>query len=137
MTRATGTPAASGTAVILFEPPMLQHLTTALRELGFDAQGFDDVGHAMLYIENADTLVSVVVANGGMLGVLNGADVATRLSRTYPTLPIVLADHYHGLVENNVMCLDKPWTLEDLSEQVLIMVARLPTGKPGSPTSTL
>lgn len=118
-----------GTAVIVFEYPTLRYLADVVRALGFSVMPFEDVAQAMQYIQDDATYVSVIVANAAMLGVLNDADLATVLSQSYPTLPIILADHYDGLVANNVMCLDKPWTLEDIGTQVLVMVAKLPVGK--------
>lgn len=129
MTESTETPEAPGVAIIVFESLMLPRLIEAVGSLGLTAEGFDKVGEAMAYIRDAETSISVVVASGTLPGVLNGVDLTTTLSREYPTLPIVLADHYHGLVESNVMCLDKPWTVDAVKEQTLLMMAKLPTGK--------
>lgn len=129
MTGPTDSPKTSGTAVIVFEPPMLKHLIETVRNLGFDIQAFDEVDEAMNYILHPMTAISVVVACGTMIGVLNDSDLVTRVSQAFSTLPIVVLDHYEGLVESNVMCLDKPWTHDEVEEQVMLMVARLPEGK--------
>lgn len=129
MTESTELPDAPGVAVIVFESLMLPRLIEAVGSLGLTVEAFDKVGEAMAYIRDAGTSIRVVVASGTLPGVLNGVDLTTTLSREYPTLPIVLADHYHGLVESNVMCLDTPWTLDAVKEDALLMMARLPTGK--------
>lgn len=119
----------SATAVIVSDPPMLKHLIETVRNLGFDIQPFDDIHEALDYIQHPETSINVVVASATMQGVLNGSDLVTQLSRAYPNMPIIVLDHYEGLVENNVMCLDKPWTHDEVEEQVQRMVARLPQGK--------
>lgn len=129
MARSSDISEAAGMAVIVFDSSMLHQLMRAVRDLGLDAVGFVDVDEAMAYVQHPETSISIVVASGTLPGVLNAADLTTTLSRAYPTLPIVVADHYDGLVESNVMCLDKPWTVEHVGEQVLIMMAKLPVGK--------
>lgn len=119
----------SGTAVVIFESPMLEQLADAILGLGFEVASFSDVDDAMMYVLHSEGLIRVVVANGSLPGVLNGSDLATRLSLAYPTLPIVLADHFSGLVADNVMCLDKGWSIEDLTAEVTTMTTRLPAGK--------
>jgi len=123
------TPEAPGTAVIVFEALMLQRMMTAVRSLGLQVEAFHDADKAMEYVQHPQTSIGVVIACATLPGVMNGVDLTTTLSRAYPTLPFVLVDHYEGLVESNVMCLDKPWTLEQVEEHVLTMMAKLPRGK--------
>lgn len=129
MTGSTEAPASSGTAVIVFQRPELQRLIAAAQQLGFVARAFDNAEEALAYVQHPETPVGVVIASGTMTGVLNGSDLATQLSAAYPTLPLVVTDHFDGLVANNVMCLDTPWTIEDIEEKVHLMVTRLPNGK--------
>lgn len=129
MTRSTGDLDFPANAVVIFEYPTLRYLADVIQALGFRVMPFEDAGQAMQYIGEDSTYVSVIIANGVMLGVMNDTDIATALFQSYPTLPIILLDHYDGLVANNVMCIDKPWTLEDVGTQALVMVARLPVGK--------
>lgn len=129
MSRSTAIPAPAGTAVIVFETLWLQRLSEIAHHLGFHAQAFNDAEEALAYIEHSETSVNVVIASGAMAGVLNGSDLATRLSEAYPSLPLVVTDHFDGLVADNVMCLDTPWTTEDIEEKVQLMVTRLPEGK--------
>jgi len=129
MTGSTKAPASAGTAVIVFEPPKLQRLVEAAQQLGFVAQAFDNAEEALAYVQHPETPVDVVIACGTMSGVLNGSDLATQLSAAYPTLPLVVTDHFDGLVADNVMCLDTPWTVEDIEDKVHLMVTRLSKGK--------
>lgn len=129
MTRSTDTSDAPGTAVIVFESSMLQRIRDAMHGLGLQVEAFADIHQAMKYVQHPQSSVSIVVACATLPGVMNGVDLTTTLSHAYPTLPFVLVDHYEGLVENNVMCVDKPWTLEQVEEHVLAMIAKLPTGK--------
>ncbi|WP_341963597.1 hypothetical protein [Pseudomonas sp. RC10] len=129
MTTPTDTQDRLGMAVIVFESPMLPRLTTAVQNLGLEVQAFDDANEARAYITHPQTSISVVIASGTLPGVLNGADLTTTLSRAYPALPFIIADHYDGLVESNVMCLDSPWTVDEIDEQVAAMIDKLPEGK--------
>ncbi|TDV71879.1 response regulator [Pseudomonas sp. LP_7_YM] len=129
MRRSTDTSDAPGTAVVVFESAMLQRIREAMRGLGLRVEAFADVHRGMEYVQHPQSSISVVVACATLPGVMNGVDLTTTLSHAYPTLPFVLVDHYEGLVENNVMCVDKPWTLEQVEEHVLAMIAKLPLGK--------
>jgi hypothetical protein len=129
MSESTAIPALSGSAFIVFGTFWLQRLSDTAHHLGFHAQAFNDAEEALDYIEHSETSVNVVIANGAMTGLLNGSDLATRLSEAYPSLPLVVTDHFDGLVANNVMCLDSPWTSEDIEEKVQLMVTLLLEGK--------
>lgn len=135
MTSSTLALASAGTAVIVFEPPKLQRLVEVAQQLGFVAQPFDSPEEALACVQHPETPVDVVIACGTMSGVLNGSDLATQLSAAYPTLPLVVTDHFDGLVADNVMWLDTPWTVEEIEEKVHLMVTRLPRGKGPAPGS--
>lgn len=135
MQTSTEAPAPSKTAVIVFESEGLPRLIDTAEQLGFVVRAFDDAEEALAYVQHPETSVGVVIASGTMPGVLNGSDLATQLSAFYPTLPLVVTDHFDGLVADNVMCLDGPWTIEDIEEKVHLMVTRLPNGKGPSTVS--
>jgi hypothetical protein len=137
MTSSRDIPDIRGIAVVVFESSMLQRVLVAVRTLGLEAEGFDDASEAMAYIAHPQTTISIVVAGAHLPGVLNGPDLTTTLSRAYPTLPFVIADHYEGLVESNVMCLDNPWTLDDIEEKAASMLVKLPVGKQPTLESTV
>lgn len=113
-----------GMAVLAFrDTPLLPRLIAALMDVGFEVKPFTEAGAALTFVLDHGPGRLVVVADADLAGVMNGIDLSTVLAERLPALPIVLADHFDGTLAPNVVCLDKPWTLHKLTEQVLKVAA--------------
>ena len=111
-------PAAS-CAILLVDDDSLVSMNTAymLMDLGHSVLEAPSAAHALQLLET-DAQFDVVVTDYAMPG-MNGLDLATRIRRLKPKLPIVLATGYAELPPHATLefpRVGKPYTQEELAE---------------------
>ncbi len=107
--------------------------TQALRELGYETVWARNAEQALDILRDRaefDVIFSDVVMPG-----MNGIDMARRIRRSHPGMPVVLASGYsHVLAEEGTHgfpFLRKPYSVEDLSRILRSAVSRAGPGGPG------
>jgi signal transduction histidine kinase/CheY-like chemotaxis protein len=115
----------SGTILLVEDDPALREVTRRMLLRG---------GYEVLVAEEAVTALNVLGANGGRISLvlsdivmpgMSGAELADRLERTRPNLPVLLMSGYHDLPAlrstqqgKSRRLLEKPFTISSLHEAV-------------------
>jgi DNA-binding NtrC family response regulator len=121
---ATGKSAAASAKVLVVEDEvlLLTSLSNALQEAGFatvEATNADDAIEML-----AGEPIRLVVTDLRMPGRLDGADLVKWLTKTRPSLPVVVTTGYHvdRATLGNVPIFEKPYRLAALIEHVSLVL---------------
>lgn len=109
----------SGKSVVVVEDdPLLRHDAVAtLTAAGFSVADFETADEALAFIERRAGAVAGVLTDVRMPGVLDGFDLAVRLSITCPGLPVLMTSGLErptSLLIPTVAFLPKPWRADDV-----------------------
>ena len=104
----------------------------------------EDLGHSAIEAASAEIALQVlssvsgidfVITDHAMPG-MTGTELATRIRRNWPELPVALASGYTDLPGNetpDLPRLSKPYCQQDLAAMVARLVARLVVEQPAAP----
>ena len=119
-------PVADNRTILLVEDePMLLDMTaTMLQFLGFTVLPVASPEEAMLLIERHDGAIDLLLTDVVMPR-MNGRDLAARIQAIYPDLQCLFMSGYtanviahHGVLEEGVHFLQKPFAVRDLSRKI-------------------
>ena len=106
------------------EPSLLRLAERALVAAGYRVRAVDDPARALVLLESASESVDLLLTDVVMPG-LGGAELARRASAMRPDLPVLFMSGYaaelvasHGILDDGVHFLPKPFTLEELGRAV-------------------
>ncbi|WP_219094946.1 response regulator [Pseudomonas sp. UMAB-40] len=107
-----------GAIIVVEDDPLLRHLMQEiLTEVGGHCIAFGTGDDALIYMLQSGTQCALIIADHGLPGQVQGAELAELVRGKWPKIPIVITsgwtDSFIGLPENSNF-LPKPWTLEGL-----------------------
>ena len=73
------------------EPLILETMAECLRDAGFEVVEAQDGVQAVAFLEQSPERFSILVTDFHMPGGLDGAEVASRVRKGHPCLPVVIA----------------------------------------------
>lgn len=102
--------------------------TEILTELGYTVHDFGSPEEAWKFCESEDRGLDLILTDVIMPGA-SGADLVTRLKKTYPSVPaLFISGHtddfivHHGVLDEGVEFLPKPFSPQELSSRVRILL---------------
>ncbi|UVM50710.1 response regulator [Pseudomonas sp. B21-015] len=127
-----------GEIVVVEDDPLLRDLMQdILVDVGAQCVAFSSGDDALIYLLQSDTKCALIIADHGLPGQVQGAELAELVRGRWPEIPIVITsgwtDTFIGL-PGATNFLPKPWTLEGL---VTAVAELLQPGVPVSKKSSL
>jgi DNA-binding response OmpR family regulator len=128
-------PPINGEIVIVEDEPLLRELMREiLSEVGAECVAFSTADDALIHMLASDTRCALIIADHGLPGQIQGAELAELVRGRWPEIPVVITsgwtDTFIGLPATTSF-LAKPWSLEGL---VMAVANLLQPGVP--PTDT-
>ncbi|MFJ7793348.1 response regulator [Pseudomonas sp. NPDC096950] len=107
-----------GEIIVVEDDPLLRDLMQEiLTDVGARCVGFSTGDDALIYMLQSGTQCALIVADHGLPGQVQGAELAELVRGRWPTIPVVITsgwtDSFIGL-PSSTSFLQKPWTLEGL-----------------------
>ncbi|AIB38455.1 MULTISPECIES: response regulator [Pseudomonas] len=96
-------------------------MVDVLEEFGAVVTSFPSADEGMIYLEQGDEPVDLIVSDIQMPGLLNGYDLSKVVAHRWPTVPVVLTSGNSKLASQlgaSVRFLPKPWSTGHLIECV-------------------
>jgi DNA-binding NtrC family response regulator len=126
----------NGEIVIVEDEPILRELMREiLSEVGAQCVAFSTADDALVHMLTSDTQCVLIIADHGLPGQVQGAEMVELVRGRWPEIPSVItsgwADSFIGLPQGTHF-LAKPWTLEEL---VMTVAHLLQPGVPPTETS--
>ncbi|WP_371929120.1 response regulator [Pseudomonas sp. AU8050] len=129
-----------GEIVVVEDDPLLRDLMQEiLVDVGAQCVAFSSGDDALIYLLQSVTKCALIIADHGLPGQVQGAELAELVRGRWPELPIVITsgwtDTFIGL-PGGANFLPKPWTLEGLVTTVAeLLQPGVPVSKKSSPLS--
>ena len=101
-------------------------MVDVLEEFGALVTSFPSADEGMIYLEQGDEPVDLIVSDIQMPGLLNGYDLSRVVAHRWPGVPVLLTSGNTKLAAqlgSSVRFLPKPWNAEHLLEQVQTALA--------------
>jgi DNA-binding response OmpR family regulator len=120
-----------GEIIVIEDDPTLRILMVEIvEEIGAKASAFETADDALTYLLQAHDQCSLVIADHGVPGQIQGAEFIEMVRGKWPTISAILTSGYlldSATVPPSTIYLHKPWSLDDL---VIAVISLL---QPGSP----
>jgi PAS domain S-box-containing protein len=114
-----------------------EHAAQLLCDLGYEAVLAADASSALAVLEDAREPFDLVLTDVVMPGGMSGLDLARRLARSHPALPVVLTTGYSEILldedASDVELLRKPYSMEGLAS----LMRRMLNANSGGPAEAL
>lgn len=129
-----------GEIVVVEDDPLLCALMQEiLVDVGTKCVAFGNGDDALIYLLRSDTQCALIIADHGLPGQVQGAELAELVRGRWPEIPIIITsgwtDSFIGLPRATSF-LPKPWTLEGLVAAVAeLLQPGVPVSKKSSPLS--
>ncbi|NVZ72468.1 response regulator [Pseudomonas costantinii] len=102
-------------------------MVDVLEDFGAHVIAFPSADDGMIFLEQADDPVDLIVSDIQMPGLLNGYDLSRVVAHRWPSMPVVLTSGNTRLAAQlgtSVRFLPKPWRVEHLLECVQAALAQ-------------
>ena len=124
-TRPTGLPGGHETILVAEDDHQARESTRALLEhLGYDVRCGKDVDEVVRYASSAESTIHLLLTDV-IMPCMNGAQVYEQVSKHIPGLRVLYMSGYaseavsrHGVLDEGIAFLQKPFTLRELAEKV-------------------
>jgi signal transduction histidine kinase len=116
------------------DPIVLAGTAAMLEDLGHVATEVESAESALQLLQ-ADASIDLVLTDHAMPG-MTGTELAKRIRREWPELPVVIATGYAelpGELDSGVPRLSKPYRQQDLAAMVTRLIGEQPTARPPLP----
>ena len=129
-----------GEIVVVEDDPLLRDLMQEiLVEVGAECVAFSTADDALVHMLTSETRCALIIADHGLPGSMQGAELAELVRGRWPEIPIVITsgwtDTFIGL-PSATNFLPKPWTLEGFVTAVAeLLQPGVPLSKKSSPLS--
>ena len=118
--------------VIEDDPLLLSLMCEILTEVGASCVAFSTADDALVYMLGSGTKCSLVIADHGLPGQIQGAEFVSMVQKRWPEIAAIVTsgwtDHFIGLPPN-ICFLPKPWPVDGLVNAVAELL------QPGVPVS--
>ncbi len=126
----------SGWGIVVEDDPILRVLMVEiLAEIGLHSLDFESADDALIYLLSRSNDCSIVIADHGLPGQLQGAEFIALVKTKWPSIATILTSGYAldaSTVPTSTTYLHKPWSMEDL---VMAVANQLQPGRPLQKTS--
>jgi DNA-binding NtrC family response regulator len=126
----------SGWGIVVEDDPILRVLMVEiLAEIGLHSLDFETADDALIYLLGRSNDCSLVIADHGLPGQLQGAEFIALVKTKWPSIATILTSGYAldaSTVPSSTTYLHKPWSMEDL---VMAVANQLQPGRPLQKTS--
>ncbi|MBC3244957.1 response regulator [Pseudomonas lurida] len=125
-----------GWGIVVEDDPILRVLMVdILAEIGLHSLDFETADEALIYLLSRPNDCSLVIADHGLPGQLQGAEFIALVKAKWPSIATILTSGYAldaSTVPTSTTYLEKPWSMEDL---VMAIANLLQPGRPLQKTS--
>lgn len=123
----------NGEIIVVEDDTLLREIMREiLADVGAQCVAFGTADEALVYMLGSGTKCSLVVADHGLPGQLQGAEFVSMVHSRWPEIPAIVTsgwtDHFIGLPPNTCF-LPKPWPVDGLVKAVAELL------QPGVPVS--
>ena len=124
--KASRTPKSRGETILVVEddPTLLKLTRRMLERLGYIVLAADNHGAATALVQQYSEKIHLLIADV-IMPEMNGRDLAEKLLTVHPEMKVLFMSGYtanviahHGVLEAGVHFIQKPFSMEDLSDQV-------------------
>ncbi len=126
----------SGLGIVVEDDPILRVLMVEiLAEIGLHSLDFETADDALIYLMSRSNDCSLVIADHGLPGQLQGAEFIALMKTKWPSIATILTSGYAldvSTVSPSTTYLPKPWSMEDL---VMAVANQLQPGRSLKKTS--
>nr|WP_282445092.1 response regulator [Pseudomonas sp. W2Jun17] len=122
--------------IVVEDDPILRVLMVEiLAEIGLHSLDFETADDALIYLLSRSNDCSLVIADHGLPGQLQGAEFIALVKTKWPSIATILTSGYAldaSTVSTSTTYLHKPWSMEDL---VMAVANQLQPGRSLQKTS--
>lgn len=130
-----------GEIIVVEDDPLLREIMTEiLADVGAHCVAFPNAEDALVYMLGSGSKCSLVIADHGLTGQVQGAEFVSMVHSRWPEIPAIVTsgwtDHFIGLPPNTCF-LPKPWPVDGLVNAVAeLLQPGVPVlKKPAHPTN--
>lgn len=113
-----GLPPMPGGAIVIEDDPTLRELMKEIiEELGVHCTAFESADDALIHMLQSSEECSLVIADHGVLGNIQGAEFVGMVHEKWPKIPTILTSGYlldASKLPPSVLYLLKPWSIDEL-----------------------
>ncbi|TFF13038.1 response regulator [Pseudomonas sp. BCA14] len=118
----------TGSVIVVEDDPTLRLLMVEiLSEIGLQTLDFGTADEALTHMLGMSVSCPLVIADHGLPGKLQGADLIALMKAKWPTTATILTSGYGldpSIVPSSTTYLNKPWSMNDLVTAVAKALAR-------------
>lgn len=92
-----------------------------LREVGAECEGFSNADDALIYLLESHAQFALVIADHGLPGEIQGAELVEMIRSKWPALPAIVTSGWaksYVKLAPGIKFLSKPWSIDELVKAV-------------------